>query len=156
TKPINPTILKSKVAVFADLYRKSRALDEANQALNKRNQELTAANKELEAFSYTVSHDLRAPLRHVSGFVHQLEEQSAGRLDAQAQRYLTLIQEAASEMGKLIDHLLAFSRMGRAELHPTIMDMNLVLRQALEDLQPELREPIGTGPCASTCGQPDC
>jgi len=156
TKPINPTILKSKVAVFADLYRKSRALDESNQALNKRNQELTAANKELEAFSYTVSHDLRAPLRHVSGFVHQLEEQSAGRLDAQAQRYLTLIQEAASEMGKLIDHLLAFSRMGRAELHPTIMDMNLVLRQALEDLQPELREPIGTGPWASTCGQPDC
>src|SRR5439155_18783818 len=101
TKPINPTILKSKVAVFADLYRKSRALDEVNQALNKRNQELTAANKELEAFSYTVSHDLRAPLRHVSGFAHQLEEQSAGRLDAQAQRYLTLIQEAASEMGKL-------------------------------------------------------
>ena len=150
TKPINPTILKSKVAVFADLYRKSKALDEANQALNKQNQELTAAYKELESFSYTVSHDLRAPLRHVSGFVQQLEEQSAGRLDAQGQRYMTLIQEAASEMGKLIDHLLAFSRMGRAELHLTIMDMNLQLRHALEDIQPELREPLGTGPWAST------
>ena len=156
TKPINPAILKSKAAVFADLYRKSKALNEANQALSKRNQELIAANKELEAFSYTVSHDLRAPLRHVSGFVHQLEEQSAGRLDEQSRRFLTLIQNAASEMGKLIDHLLAFSRMGRAELHLTTVDMNLVLRQALEDVQPELREPLGTGPSVSTCGQADC
>src|SRR6266705_3458125 len=156
TKPINPAILKSKAAVFADLYRKSKALDEANQALSKRNQELIAANKELEAFSYTVSHDLRAPLRHVSGFVHQLEQQSAGQLDEQSRRYLTLIQGAASEMGKLIDHLLAFSRMGRAELYFTTVDMNVVLRQALEDLRPEMREPVGTGPWVSTCGRADC
>jgi len=156
TKPINPAILKSKAAVFADLYRKSRALDESNQTLQQRNQELIAANKELEAFSYTVSHDLRAPLRHVSGFVHELEEHSAGSLDEQSRRYLTLIRNAASEMGNLIDHLLAFSRMGRAELHFTTVDMNLMLRQVLTDLQPELRESPGTGPWVSSCGQPNC
>ncbi len=156
TKPINPTILKSKVAVFADLYRKSKALDEANQSLHRRNQELTAANKELEAFSYTVSHDLRAPLRHVSGFIHQLGQDSAGRLDEQGQRYVTLIQDAATEMGKLIDHLLAFSRMGRSELHLTTVDMNQVVRQAVSDLKPELHEPLGARPWVSTCGQQDC
>src|SRR6266446_7878463 len=92
TKPINPAILRSKVAVFAELYRKTKALNEANQALYKRNQELTAVNKELEAFSYTVSHDLRAPLRHVSGFIQELQEHSGPSLDEEARRYLTTIQ----------------------------------------------------------------
>ena len=108
--------------------------------LNERNRELTAANKELEAFSYTVSHDLRAPLRHVSGFIQQLLERTGSNLDDEARRYVTTIQEAAAEMGKLIDHLLAFSRMGRAEMHLSLIDMNQVLHQALDDLQPELRE----------------
>src|SRR5712692_1644903 len=58
TKPVNPAIVRSKVAVFAELYRKTKALNEVNQELNKRNLELIAVNKELEAFSYTVSHDL--------------------------------------------------------------------------------------------------
>ncbi len=140
TKPVNPAIVRSKVAVFAELYRKTKALNEANQELNKRNQELIAVNKELEAFSYTVSHDLRAPLRHVSGFVHQLEEHTGANLDDLSKRFLTMIEEAAIEMGNLIDNLLAFSRMGRAELKLTTVDMNQVLRQALDDLQPELRQ----------------
>src|ERR1041384_6016690 len=76
TKPINPAILKSKVAVFAELYRKTKALNEANQILHNRNLELMAVNKELEAFSYTVSHDLRAPLRHVSVCIAALRERA--------------------------------------------------------------------------------
>jgi light-regulated signal transduction histidine kinase (bacteriophytochrome) len=139
TKPIKPAILKSKVAVFAELYRKTKALNEANQVLQSRNQELVAVNNELEAFSYTVSHDLRAPLRHVSGFVEALREHSGANLDDEARRYLTKVQDAAGEMGKLIDHLLAFSRMGRAELRLQLVDMNDVLQRARDDLQPEIQ-----------------
>jgi signal transduction histidine kinase len=139
TKPIKPAILKSKVAVFAELYRKTKALNEANQALQSRNQELVAVNNELEAFSYTVSHDLRAPLRHVSGFVEALREHSGANLDDEARRYLTKVQDAAGEMGNLIDHLLAFSRMGRAELRLELVDMNDVLQRARDDLQPEIQ-----------------
>ena len=137
TKPINPVILRSKVAVFADLYRKTRALNAANQALIQRNQELSAANKELEAFSYTVSHDLRAPLRHVSGFVESLRDSANGNLGDESCRYLDKIQDAATEMGKLIDHLLAFSRMGRAEVQLALVDMNEILSRAREELIPE-------------------
>jgi signal transduction histidine kinase len=139
TKPINPAILKSKVAVFAELYRKTKALNEANQVLQSRNQELMAVNNELEAFSYTVSHDLRAPLRHVSGFVEALREYTGENLDDQAQRYLTKVQDAAGEMGKLIDHLLAFSRMGRAELRLQLVDMNDLFQRSRDDLQPEIQ-----------------
>src|SRR5688572_18768568 len=130
TKPINPAILKSKVAVFAELYRKTKALNEANQVLHNNNQELIAVNKELEAFSYTVSHDLRAPLRHVSGFVEALRRHADANLDDEARRYLTKVQNAAGEMGKLIDHLLAFSRMGRSELRLELVDMNHLLLRA--------------------------
>ena len=140
TKPVNPVILKSKAAVFADLYRKTKALNEANQVLHNRNQELVIVNKELEAFSYSVSHDLRAPLRHVSGFAEALRQQAGPNLDDKARRYLTLVQDAAREMGELIDHLLAFSRMGRAELRLELVDMNKLVQRAREDLQLEIKD----------------
>jgi two-component system sensor histidine kinase/response regulator len=139
TKPINPAILKSKVAVFADLYRKTHALNEVNQVLNRRNQELLAANKELEAFSYTISHDLRAPLRHINGFVDSLREQAGLHLDEEGRHFLAKIENSAREMSNLIDHLLAFSRMGRAEIHPALVDMNELLQRALDDLEPEIK-----------------
>jgi signal transduction histidine kinase len=138
TKPINPAIVSSKVAVFAELYRKTKALDAANLALKARNQELLAVNKDLEAFSYSVSHDLRAPLRHIAGFVDQLRQEIDSQLDGDARFFLERIQEAAAQMGKLIDHLLAFSRMGRTELRVGPVDMNVLIQQALDELQPEL------------------
>jgi len=137
TKPVNPGILKSKVAVFGELYRKTRALNEANQSLNQRNEELTAANQELEAFSYTVSHDLRAPLRHVSGYIEILREHAAARLDEKSRNYLNLIQDSAGKLGDLIDHFLAFARMGRADLTIGAVDMNELVRQAVEGLRTE-------------------
>jgi len=139
TKPINPAILKSKVAVFAELHRKSKALNEVNRDLNTRNEELENANKELEAFSYTVSHDLRAPLRHISAFVELLRIQAEKTLDDESRRFLSIIQRSAREMGQLIDSLLEFSRMGRTEPKLAPVDMNELIQRALDDLKPELQ-----------------
>ena len=137
TKPVNPGVLKSKVAVFVELFRKTKALNEANQSLNRRNEELLAANQELEAFSYTVSHDLRAPLRHISGYIEILRDHAATSLDEEARRYLDLIQQSAGRLGTLIDHFLAFARMGRTGLNITSVHMNELVRQAVEGLLSE-------------------
>jgi two-component system, sensor histidine kinase and response regulator len=137
TKPVNPGILRSKVAIFGELYRKTKALNEANLSLNRRNAELMAVNQELEAFSYTVSHDLRAPLRHVSGYIEILREHAASGLDETALRYLDLIQTSASKLGELIDHLLAFARMGRTNLNITSVNMNDMVRQVVDGLRTE-------------------
>ncbi|MCC6390345.1 MAG: CHASE3 domain-containing protein [Bryobacterales bacterium] len=100
-------------------------------------EELSRANKELEAFSYSVSHDLRAPLRHIDGFSGLLEKYAGSRLDEKARRYLDTISASAREMGKLIDDLLAFSRMGRTELMSTPVSMDGLLRDALDELASE-------------------
>ncbi len=101
--------------------------------LGERSEQLAAVNKELEAFSYSVSHDLRAPLRHISGFTALLLK-SAGDLDEGRRRYLRLISESALKMGELIDSLLTFSRMGRAEMLHTRVDLNTVVRTAQRDV----------------------
>lgn len=98
--------------------------------------ELGRVNKELEAFSYTVSHDLRAPMRHIAGYVDLVLEDNADRLDARAQRYLRHVKDAAAYAGRLVDALLDFSRMGRSGLHPTQLDTQVMV----EDLVAELRQ----------------
>jgi signal transduction histidine kinase len=139
TKPINPQILRSKVAVFAELHRKTRALDEANRVLQLRNEELLAANQELEAFSYTISHDLRGPLRHMHMFVGLLREDVDAQLSGEARGFLDRIQASAAQMGQLIDHFLTFARLGRAQLQAVMVDMNELFHQALDRLQPDLK-----------------
>jgi len=99
---------------------------------------LQAVNAELEAFSYSVSHDLRAPLRHIGGFADLLEKQAAGQLDEQAKRYLAKVRTSAQRMGKLIDDLLAFSRLGRAELRATDVELDEVARSAAAEIQEEM------------------
>jgi chemotaxis family two-component system sensor kinase Cph1 len=102
-------------------------------------EELTRSNKELEAFSYSVSHDLRAPLRHIVGFADLLIESSGSEDAVMRQRFLTKIKEAARLAGKLVDDLLSFSQMGRAALRPTTVDMNDLVAACIDKLAPETR-----------------
>ena len=97
--------------------------------------ELAEVNQELEAFSYSVSHDLRAPLRHVHGYVEMLRGATAGQLSDKATRYLKIITEASVEMGELIDDLLDFSRMGRAPIQTGSVDLNAARRDVIRGLE---------------------
>jgi signal transduction histidine kinase len=107
------------------------------QKVAERTARLQAVNEELDSFSHSVSHDLRAPLRHVSGFVELLQEQEGGRLSPSSSRYLKIITEATQNMNRLIDDLLAFSRMGRVELWRGRVDMNALVAEAWAELEPD-------------------
>jgi light-regulated signal transduction histidine kinase (bacteriophytochrome) len=108
-------------------------LQTSNVELDAAGRELMASNKELDAFSYSVSHDLRAPLRHIAGFVGLLKESSAESLGATGQRHLNIIAESAERMGNLIDDLLAFSRAGRVELHKTALNLEVLTREVVRE-----------------------
>jgi light-regulated signal transduction histidine kinase (bacteriophytochrome) len=99
---------------------------------------LAAANDELESFSYSVSHDLRAPLRHVDGFIQLLQKRASGSLDEQCQRYLDTIADSAKQMGVLIDDLLAFSRTSRAEMSMTKTDLRALVEEVLKTFSQEM------------------
>jgi PAS domain S-box-containing protein len=107
------------------------------QRVLERTAELNAANKELEAFSYSVSHDLRAPLRAMQGFSKILLEEHAPHLHEESQRYLRLIAENCTQMGCLVDDLLTFSRLSRQSLDRRHVSTAALVRQCLEELQPE-------------------
>jgi light-regulated signal transduction histidine kinase (bacteriophytochrome) len=96
--------------------------------------ELGRVNKELEAFSYTVSHDLRAPMRHIAGYVDLVLEDNAQKLDERAHRYLRHVKDAASYAGQLVDALLDFSRLGRSGLKPSMVDTRALVEDLVEEL----------------------
>jgi PAS domain S-box-containing protein len=97
--------------------------------------ELAVVNQELEAFSYSVSHDLRAPLRHIHGYVEMLQRATDGQLSEKSAHYLKTITEASLEMGQLIDDLLAFSRVGRAEIRGTSVHLGELVQDVIRGLE---------------------
>jgi PAS domain S-box-containing protein len=114
--------------------------DELEFRVNERTSQLEAANKELEAFSYSVSHDLRAPLRHINGFAEILTKKYSDQLSDDARKHLNTITSSAKRMGTLIDDLLSFSRTGRAEMKKSTLNMNQVIEDALVQIKPLLTD----------------
>lgn len=126
-------------------------LERANQQLSNRTRELEVVNQELESFSYTVSHDLRAPLRGVDGYSQALLEDYRDKLEPQAQHYLDRISKAAQHMGELIDALLSLSRVTRGELHHRQVDLGAIATSITRELQAQDPERQATFIIADNC-----
>jgi len=120
---------------------KLRALnEELEQRVAERTGELEASNRELESFTYSVSHDLRAPLRHVTGYVRLLERSAADRLKDEDRRHLDTIGQSSARMGALIDHLLEFSRIGRAEIRREPVDLDALVDEVLTEIESDTKD----------------
>jgi PAS domain S-box-containing protein len=117
----------------AEVFRSSHEIQSANERLR-------VANEELESFSYSVSHDLRAPLRHIDGFVNRLEKIPAVLADENGRRFLGIISQSARHMGNLIDDLLVFSRMGRVEMRASKVNLELMVNDVIAGLTEETRQ----------------
>jgi len=125
--------------LFINVGRRKRAEEnirtlnaELENRVQARTKQLELANRELEAFSYSVSHDLSAPLKNISGFLQLLRKRSDGALDEKSERYLATIMDEAQRLGTLIESLLGFSRLGRAELQKTNVDLNRLVAEVQE------------------------
>lgn len=124
----------SKLDTERELIQLNNLLE---QRVAERTQELETANKELEAFTYSVSHDLRAPLRAIHGFARILQEEFASGMPPAAVRYLQHVRTNAKQMGQLVDDLLGFSRISRQSLKKQVVDPGDIVQLALDELQPE-------------------
>jgi light-regulated signal transduction histidine kinase (bacteriophytochrome) len=128
------------VRVVGEIEAASRAIQILNKELEGRVGELTQVNNELEAFTYSVSHDLRAPLRHIDGFSKILLDQSAGQLNEGGKRAVDRIRYGATQMGRMIDDLLEFSRMGRRDLAKRRTNMRSLVDESLDILKPAIED----------------
>jgi PAS domain S-box-containing protein len=131
---------------ISEIKKAQKEIEELNKNLEKkveeRTEQLLAVNKELEAFSYSVSHDLRAPLRAIDGFAKILEEDYNTVFDEEGKRLLSIVQYNARKMAELIDNLLAFSRLGKKEVQKTKIDMTELVQGALMDLNKSIKHHV--------------
>jgi len=134
------SLISSAIRNVSDRRHAEEEIRKLNSVLRDRVAELNAANRELESFSYSVSHDLRAPLRHIDGFTRILKEEYAGELPQDGVRYLDRVLEAANHMGHLVDDLLNLARIGRREIAKQKVRLEDVVRQAIAELPPETAE----------------
>jgi PAS domain S-box-containing protein len=151
------------LAVFADIRdvteqrAAERKLQELNERLGRDNAELESLNKELEAFSYSVSHDLRAPLRAVDGFSQALLEDAGDKLDKTGRQHLTRVRAAAQRMGMLIDDLIKLARVTRTEMNVEPVDLSAIARTVAEELKqsaPSRQVEIEVAPGLNAQGDP--
>jgi len=133
TKELNDKALKLEKSQQA-LTLLLEDVNDIKKQLEISNLKLLSSNKELEAFSYSVSHDLKSPLRAIIGFSQILNEDYASKLDSESRRYIGIIKDNAENMGILINDLLEFSRMGRKELHKTEVDMYSIGQRVKSEL----------------------
>jgi light-regulated signal transduction histidine kinase (bacteriophytochrome) len=138
---------KRYTAIVRDITERQRMEDtlhllnaELERRVQQRTAQLEAANQELEAFAYSVSHDLRAPLRHIDGFVNLLARRQTVSADATAMRYMRIISDSMARLGQLIDDLLAFSRTSRAELQMQRVDLHALVQEVQQELAPAMAQ----------------
>jgi PAS domain S-box-containing protein len=124
---------------ITDRKQREEEIERLNQELERRSAELVGVNKELEAFAYSVSHDLRSPLRHMAGYTELLQKNAVSTLDEKGKRYVSMVLDSAKRMGVLIDDLLAFSQIGRTETRKTMVS----LEQLVKEVQSEVGQETG-------------
>ncbi len=129
---------------FGLIQKQRDVIERLNADLERRVEERTAQleaiNKELESFSYSISHDLRMPLRHIDGYIALLLDETRGSLSAEAQRYLRVVSDASRKMSRLIDDLLAFSRTGKVDLIESSVGLDALVQETIQVLEQDTRQ----------------
>lgn len=135
--PDTPIRIHGAAQDITDRKQAREEIERLNKTLEQNVSELLTLNQELESFSYSVSHDLRAPLRHIHGFVELLHKHLEATLDDRSRRYIAVLTKSAKRMGVLIDDLLAFSRTARTELHATRVNLTQLVTEVMRDFADE-------------------